>query len=124
LLTSNDSWHFASKEEDEASLEHFEGFGVTLGSSGQPGQEVTQATVMAFNGLGGLLALEMGSIGKDHRVGVVVVGAVEDVGGFWKLLHKTPGCLGVTTAQRPSADSPGSTIKSPPDPAKVFFLET
>ena len=124
MLTSNDGGHFASKEEDEASLEHFEGFGVTLGSSGEPGQEVAQAAVVTFDGLGVLFTLDVSAVSKDHRVGVVVVGAVEDMGGFWKLLHKTPGCLGVTTAQRPSADSPGSTIKSPPDPAKVFFLET
>ena len=85
-----------------------------MGFSAETGEIDPQAVVVAFDGEGVGLALEVAVAGEDQAVGMPEVGAEGDVGGVRKLRIQTPGCLGSTIAQRPAADRFGSTINSPP----------
>lgn len=77
---------------------------------------------MAFYGEGVRLALQVPALLEDNPVGVPEIGAERDVAAVRKLRIQTPGRLGSTIAQRPSADFLGSTINSPPQPAGHFFF--
>ena len=85
-----------------------------MGFSAEPGKIDSQAVVVAFDGEGAGLALEVPMVGKDQAVGMPEVGAEGEGSGARKLRIQTPGALGSTIAQRPAADRFGSTINSPP----------
>ena len=90
----------------------------------EAGEIDTEAIVVAFDGEGVGLALQMAVPGEDQPVGVPEVGAEGDVRAVRKLRIQAAGRLGSTIPQRPSADFLGSTINSPPQPAGRFFLPT
>ena len=90
----------------------------------QAGQIDAEPVVVAFDGEGVGLALEVLLLGEDQAVGVPEIGAVGDVGGVRKLRIQTAGCFGSTIPQRPAADLFGNTINSPPQPAGRFFRPT
>ena len=95
-----------------------------MGLAAQPGQIDPEAVVVAFDGEGVRLALQVPVPGEDQAVGVPEVGAEGDVFAVRKLRIQAAGRFGSTTAQRPSADFFSSTIKSPPQPAGRFFWPT
>ena len=90
----------------------------------QPGEIDAEAVVMAFDGEGVGVALQMTGLGKDQAIGVPEVGAEGDVGGARKRRSQAAGRFGSTIAQRPAADFLGSTINRPPQPAGRFFWPT
>jgi hypothetical protein len=99
-------------------------FGLTVSLPPQAGQITAQTVVVALYGKRVRLALEVSAVLEDDPVGVPEVGTVDDVFAMRKLRVQAPGRLGSTIAQRPSADFLGSTINSPPQPARLFFLNT
>lgn len=95
-----------------------------MGFAPQPGEIDAQTIVVAFNGKGVRLALQMAVPGKDQAVGVPEVRAEGGVGGVRRLRSQTAGRFGSTIPQRPAADFLGSTINSPPQPTGRFFWPT
>ena len=95
-----------------------------MGFTAEAGEINAQAVVVTFDRKGVRLALQVPVLGEDQTVGVPEVGAEGDVVGVRKLRIQAAGRFGSTTAQRPSADFLGSTIKSPPEPAGRFFWPT
>ena len=98
--------------------------GVAVGLATEAGEIDTEAIVVAFDGEGVGLALQMAVAGEDQAIGMPEVGAEGDVPGVRKLRIQAAGRFGSTIAQRPSADFLGSTINSPPQPAGRFFWPT
>ena len=95
-----------------------------MGFATQAGQIDAEAIVVAFDGEGVGLALQMALLGENQAVGVPEIGAEGDVPGVRKLRIQAAGRFGSTIPQRPSADFLGSTINSPPQPAGRFFWPT
>lgn len=95
-----------------------------MGFAAQSGQVDAEAIVVAFDGEGVGFALQVAVLGKDQTVGMPEVGAEGDVDGVRKLRIQAAGRFGSTIPQRPSADLPGSTINSPPQPTGRFFWPT
>ena len=95
-----------------------------MGLAAEAGEIDAKAIVVAFDGEGAGLALQMGVPGEDQPAGVPEVGAEGDVRAVRKLRIQAAGRLGSTIPQRPSADFLGSTSKSPPPPAGRFFWPT
>ena len=95
-----------------------------MGLATEAGEVNPEALVVAFDGEGMGLALQVAVPGKDQAVGVPEVGTEGDVFAVRKLRIQTAGRFGATIPQRPSADFLGNTIKSPPQPAGRFFWPT
>ena len=95
-----------------------------MGLATEAGEIDADAIVVAFDGEGVGLALQMMVALEDQAIGVPEVGAEADVFAVRKLRIQAAGRFGSTTAQRPSADFLCSTINSPPQPAGRFFWPT
>ena len=67
------------------------------------------------------LALDELLFGEQCPVAFEMVSGVSVYRAARNLRSQLPACAGCTTAQRPSENSFGSTINSPPQPDVVFF---
>jgi hypothetical protein len=115
---------FLEQVEEDAGGKIGEFLGITMSFSAKPCEVDAETVVVAFDGKGVGLALQMSVRGEDQAVGVPEVGAEGDVQGVRKLRIQTAGRVGSTIPQRPAADLFGSTINSPPEPAGRFFWPT
>jgi hypothetical protein len=115
---------FSEQVEQDAGGQIGQFLGVAMGFAPQACQVAPQAVIVTFYGIGVRLALQVVLSGEDDAVGMPEVGAEGDLAGMRKLRIQTLGRFGATIAQCPAADFLGSTINSPPEPARIFFLPT
>ena len=100
------------------------GLAVTVGPAFEASQIAADAVVQAFNRERVGFALNVVGLAEDFGVRMPEVGSEGEVGGVRKLRIQPLCCLGSTIPQRPAQDAFGSTIKSPPEPAIIFFFAT
>ena len=91
--------------------------GVAVRLAPQARQTAAQLVVHAFDDVRVRLALGELPGGEDVGVAAPVVGEVPDARALRNLRAQRSGCSGVTIAQRPSENSVGSAINSPPQPS-------
>ena len=113
--------HFLEQIKEDAGSEIGKFLGVAVGLATKAGEINSDAVVVVFDDGSGGLALQMMAALEDQAAGVPEIGAEGDVFAVRKSRTQAAGRFGSTTAQRPSANFPGSTIKSPSQPLGVFL---
>lgn len=113
---------FSEKIKEDAGGQIGEFFGVTVRFPAQPSQVTADTVVVALDREGVGFPLKVMESLENSGVRAPEIRAELYVGGVRKLRVQASGRAGVTTAQRPSADFLGSSINSPPQPARLFFL--